>query len=49
MTPLSILLAAIFLGTGNYSFTKMFTGAFSSNSRLDVREVKTESTEVLLG
>ena len=36
MTPLPILLA-----------TKSFTGGFSSNSRLDVREVKTESVRAL--
>ena len=36
MTPLPILLAALFLTM------KSFLGAFSSNSRLDVREVKTE-------
>ena len=48
MTPLPILLAAIFLGIGNCSY-KSFTEAFSSNSRLDVREVKTESVRVLLG
>ena len=29
--------------------TKSFTEAFSSNSRLDVREVKTQSVRVLLG
>ena len=29
--------------------TKSFTEAFSSNSRLDVREVKTETVRVLLG
>ena len=29
--------------------TKLFTGAFLSNSRLDVREVKKESIGVLLG
>ena len=44
MTPLPILLAA--LGT---VLTKSFTEAFSSNSRLGVREVKTESVRVLLG
>ena len=35
--PLPITLAALFL-TG-----KSFSGAFPSNSRLDIREVKTES------
>ena len=50
MTPLPILLAVIFLGTGNCSYiTKLFTEAFSSNSRLDVHEVKTETVRVLLG
>ena len=50
MTPLPILLAAIFFGTGNCSY-KIVHGleAFSSNSRLDVREVKTETVRVLLG
>ena len=38
MTPLPILLAAVFFGTG-HSFSKIVPGAFSSNSRLDVREV----------
>ena len=37
LTPLAITLAALFL-TG-----KSFSGAFSSTSRLDIREVKTES------
>ena len=49
MTPLSIVLAAIFLGTGNRVRTKSFTGDFFSNSRLDVREVKTESIRALSG
>ena len=44
MTPLPIILAATFL-TGNCS-PKSFTGAFSSNSRLDVREVKTDCKSV---
>ena len=48
MTPLSMLFAAIFLGTGTVP-TKLFTGAFFSSSRLDVSEVKTESIGVLLG
>ena len=39
MTPLPILLTAVFLGTGTV-LPKSFTGAFLSNSRLDVREVK---------
>ena len=43
MTLLPIILAALFL-TG-----KSFSRAFCSNSRLDVREVKTESVWVLLG
>ena len=38
MTPLPILLAAVFSAPGTL-FPKSFTGAFSSNSRLDVREV----------
>ena len=47
MTPLPILLAAVFfLGTGNY-FSKLFTGALSSNSRLDVSEVLVESVRAL--
>ena len=38
LTPLPITLAALFLTV------KSFSGAFSSNSsRLDIREVKTES------
>ena len=41
MTPLPIILAALFLTL------KSFLGAFSSNSRLDVREVKTESVRAL--
>ena len=41
MTPLPIILAAIFL-TGNCSY-KIVHGALSSNSRLDVREVKRKS------
>ena len=48
MTPLPILLAVIFLGTGNCSY-KIVYETFSSNSRLDVREVKTETVRVLLG
>ena len=47
MTPLSILLVAIFLGTGNRVPTKSFTGDFFCNSCLDVREVKTESIRAL--
>ena len=43
MTPLPITLAALFLTM------KSFTGAFSSNSRLDVREVKTEFVRALSG
>ena len=43
MTPLAIILAALFLTV------KSFLGAFSSNSRLDVREVKTESVRALSG
>ena len=43
MTPLPIILAALFLTM------KSFSGAFSSNSRLDVREVKTESVRALSG
>ena len=43
MTPLPIILAALFLTM------KSFLGAFSSNSRLDVREVKTESVRALSG
>ena len=39
MTPLPILLAAVFLVTGN-CYSKIVHGSFfSSNSRLDVREV----------
>ena len=45
VTPLPIILAATFL-TGNCS-SKIVHGAFSSNSRLDVREVKTESVRAL--
>ena len=41
MTPLPIILAALFLTV------KSFLGTFSSNSRLDVREVKTESVRAL--
>ena len=47
MTPLRILLAAVFLGTGN-CVLKSFTGAFSSNGRLDVREVYAKSVGALL-
>ena len=43
MTPLPIILAALFLTM------KSFLGAFSSNSRLDLREVKTESVRALWG
>ena len=48
MKPLHIVFAAIFLGTGNCSY-KSFTQTFSSNSHLDVREVKAETVRVLLG
>ena len=40
MMLLPILLVAVYLGTGNCFSTKSFTGAFSSNSGLDVREAK---------
>ena len=43
MTPLPIILAALFLTM------KSFLEAFSSNSRLDVREAKTESVRALSG
>ena len=43
MTPLAIILAALFLTV------KSFLGAFSSNSRLVVRDVKTESVRALSG
>ena len=36
---ITFLLAAVFLGIGNSSSKKSFTRAFSSDSRLDVREV----------
>ena len=39
MMPLPISLIAVFLGTGTV-LPKSFTGAFLSNSRLDVREVR---------
>ena len=43
MTPLPILLAAILLGTGNFSY-KIIHGSFLLQyGRLDVREVKVES------
>ena len=42
--PLPIILAALF----SHSM-KSFLGAFSSNSRLDVREVKMESVRALSG
>ena len=48
MTPLPNLLAAIFLALRTVP-TKSFTEAFSSNSRLNVREVKTETVRELLG
>ena len=48
MMPLSILLAAIFLDTGNCSY-KIFTSTFFSNSRVHVRVVKTESIKELSG
>ena len=38
MTPLPILVAAVFLGNGSV-VPKSFTRAFSFNSRLDVSEV----------
>ena len=41
LTPLPITLAALFLTV------KSFSGAFSSNSRLDIREGKTESVRAL--
>ena len=44
MTPLSIILAALFLTMKSFS-----AGAFSFNSRLDVRKVKTESVRALSG
>ena len=44
MTPLSIIVATLFLTMKSFS-----AGAFSSNSRLDVREVKTESVRALSG
>ena len=43
MTPLPIILVALFINMIS------FLGAFSSNSRLDVREAKTESVRALLG
>ena len=43
MTPLPIIVAALFLTM------KLFSEAFSSNSPLGVREVKTESVIVLSG
>ena len=45
--PLPILLAEYFSAQGTV-FTKSFTEAFSSNSRLDVLVVKTETVRVLL-
>ena len=39
MTPLPILLATVFLEALGTVLPKSFTGAFSHNSRLDVREV----------
>ena len=49
MTPLYILLAVVFLGTGNCSSKNInFMGSFSSNSRLDVCEVyKVKSVRAL--
>ena len=49
MTPLSILLAAIFLGKLGTVPTKLFTGTFFSNSHVYFREVKTESIKELSG
>ena len=46
MTPLPIILAAIFL-TRNCSYKIVHGTAFSSNNRLDVRELKTESVRAL--
>ena len=43
MTPLPILLVAVFLGRPGTLFPKSLTGAFSSNSRLDVHEVQARS------
>ena len=42
MTPLPIILAALFLTM------KSFSGAFSSNSGLDVHEVKTDCESVIV-
>ena len=44
MTPWPILRAAVFFGTGNCPSKIVHVGAsFSSNSRLDVREVEAKS------
>ena len=47
MTPLPILLAAIFLGTGNCSYK--IVHFFLQYGRLDVLEVKAESVRALSG
>ena len=47
MTPLPILLAAVFFSAQGTVFPKSFTGALSSNSRLDVSEVLVESVRAL--
>ena len=49
MTPLPILLAAIFLGTGNcsYKIVHVFHMFFLKYGRLDVLEVKAESVRAL--
>ena len=46
MTPLPILLAAIFFGTGNYCSYKILH-FFLQYGRLDVLEVKAESVRAL--
>ena len=47
MTLLPILLAAVYLVTGNSCF-KSFTGAFSSNSGLDVCQLLAKSVRAQL-
>ena len=46
MMPLSILLAAVFLGTGNCSF-KIVQRRFSSNSHLDVRNLSERYQDIV--
>ena len=48
MTPLPILLAAILLGTGNFSYKIIHGNVLLQYGRLDILEVKAESVKALL-